>query len=136
MSYTLIIHGGAGNVHPGMMNQTQEKQYTEGLRAALDSGCAILEQGGTAMDAVVAAIAELENNELFNAGRGSVFTKKGLHEMDAAVMDGKTLAAGAVAGVRSIRNPILLAREVMLHSGHVFLSGKGAGEFALSRNME
>ncbi len=136
MSYTLIIHGGAGNIHPGMMNARQETQYTEGLKAALDKGYTILEQGGAAMDAVVAAIVELENNELFNAGRGSVFTKKGLHEMDAAVMDGKTLAAGAVAGVRSIRNPVLLAREVMLHSGHVFLSGQGAGEFALSRNME
>jgi len=136
MSYTLAIHGGAGNIHPGMMNQEQEQQYREGLKAALDIGYAILSQGGSAQDAVVAAISELEDNILFNAGRGSVFTKKGLHEMDAALMDGATLNAGAVAGVRNIRNPIQLAREVMLHSGHVFLSGTGAGEFAMSRNME
>jgi beta-aspartyl-peptidase (threonine type) len=88
------------------------------------------------MDAVVAAITVLENNPIFNAGRGSVFTKKGLHEMDAAIMDGKTLAAGAVAGVRNIKNPIRLAKEVLKHSGHVLLSGSGAAEFALSRGLE
>jgi len=136
MSYTIAIHGGAGNIHPGMMTPAQEQQYKEGLQAALDKGYSILAGGGSAQDAVVAAITELEDNMLFNAGRGSVFTKKGLHEMDAALMDGATLNAGAVAGVRNIRNPIQLAREVMLHSGHVFLSGSGAGEFALSRNME
>src|SRR5690606_32690902 len=97
---------------------------------------AVLEKGGTAMDAVVTAITELENNPLFNAGRGAVFTKKGLNEMDAALMNGKTLEAGAIAGVRNIKNPIVLAREVMLHSGHVFLSGSGAAEFAISRGME
>jgi len=133
---TLCIHGGAGNITPSMMNAELEESYKEGLLKALREGYTLLSAGGTAMDAVVAAITILENNPLFNAGRGSVFTKKGLHEMDAAVMDGSNLAAGAVAGVRNIKNPIVLAREVMLHSGHVFLSGKGAGEFALNQNIE
>lgn len=114
----------------------KEKEYTEGLKQALDAGYSILNAGGSAMDAVVAAIVELENNPLFNAGRGAVFTKKGLNEMDAALMNGMTLEAGAIAGVRNIKNPIKLAREVMLHSNHVFLSGNGASEFALTRGME
>lgn len=135
MPVTLVIHGGAGNIHPGMMNASQEQQYTAGLKEALDKGYEVLKSGGASMDAVVAAITSLEDNELFNAGRGSVFTKKGLHEMDAALMNGQTLEAGAVAGVRNIKNPIVLAREVMQHSGHVFLSGKGAGEFAMSRSI-
>lgn len=133
---TLCIHGGAGNITPAMMNAEQEANYTAGLKAALNAGYSVLSQNGSALDAVTAAIAELENNAIFNAGRGSVFTKKGVHEMDAAVMDGSNLAAGAVAGVRNIKNPILLARAVMLHSGHVFLSGKGAGEFALNQGLE
>jgi beta-aspartyl-peptidase (threonine type) len=133
---TLVIHGGAGNITPAMMTSEQEREYDNGLNAALDKGYEILKHGGSSVDAVVAAITELENNPIFNAGRGSVFTKKGLHEMDAALMNGKTLEAGAVAGVRNIKNPITLAREVMLHSGHVFLSGSGAAEFALSRGIE
>lgn len=133
---TLVIHGGAGNITPAMMNAQQEQEYTAGLKLALDTGLDILKKGGAATDAVIAAIVELENNPIFNAGRGSVFTKKGLHEMDAAIMDGKTLEAGAIAGVRNIKNPIRLANEVMRHSGHVFLSGQGAGEFALSRGIE
>ena len=136
MAITLAIHGGAGNITPSMMNKEQEESYAQGLRDALDGGYKILKGGGSAMDAIVVAIEVLENNPLFNAGRGSVFTKKGLHEMDAAVMDGSNLAAGAVAGVRSIKNPIKLAREVMLHSGHVFLSGSGASEFALNQKLE
>lgn len=136
MPITLVIHGGAGNIHPGMMTKEQEGQYHEGLTAALDAGYRVLNGGGVSMDAVTAAITVLEDNPIFNAGRGAVFTKKGLHEMDAALMDGKTLNAGAVAGVRNIKNPIMLAKDVMLYSGHVFLSGKGAGEFAISRGME
>ena len=136
MSFTLLIHGGAGNITPAIMNKEQEAQYTAALKQALDNGYAILEKGGTSMDAVVTAISTMEDDPIFNAGRGSVFTKKGLNEMDAALMDGSNLAAGAVAGVRNIKNPIVLAREVMLHSGHVFLSGSGAGEFALSRGIE
>ncbi len=135
MPFTLAIHGGAGNITPGKMNKEQEIQYTLGLKAALDMGYQVLEQGGTALDAVVAAIAELEDNTLFNAGRGAVFTKKGLNEMDAALMDGRNLAAGAIAGVRNIKNPIKLAKEVMLHSGHVLLSGSGAAEFAINQGM-
>ena len=136
MSFTLLIHGGAGNITPAIMNKEQEAQYHAGLKEALDKGYEILHKGGAALDAVVAAICTMEDNPIFNAGRGSVFTKKGLNEMDAALMDGSNLMAGAVAGVRNIKNPIKLAREVMLHSGHVFLSGSGAGEFALSQGIE
>lgn len=135
MPVTLVIHGGAGNVNPETVGG-KETAYTEGLKLALDAGYKILNAGGTATDAVVAAIVELENNPLFNAGRGAVFTKKGLNEMDAALMNGMTLEAGAVAGVRNIKNPIKLAREVMLHSSHVFLSGNGASEFALTRGID
>lgn len=136
MPFTLVIHGGAGNITPAIMDKDLEQQYTEGLTKALDSGYNVLKSGGPALDAVVAAIAVLEDNPLFNAGRGAVFTKKGLNEMDAAVMDGRSLAAGAIAGVRNIKNPIKLAREVLLHSGHVFLSGSGASEFALNQGIE
>lgn len=136
MSFTLVIHGGAGNITPAIMNEEQEQQYHEGLQAALDKGYEVLKHGGPALDAVLAAIMEMEDNPLFNAGRGAVFTKKGLHEMDAAIMDGSNLEAGAVAGVRNIKNPIRLAKEVMLYSGHVFLSGSGAGEFALQQGFE
>lgn len=136
MPFTLVIHGGAGNITPAIMTKQQEQEYTEGLQLALDKGYEILKGGGGAMDAVVAAIAAMEDNPIFNAGRGSVFTKKGLHEMDAAVMNGVDLMAGAVAGVKNIKNPIKLAREIMLHSGHVMLSGEGAGEFALKQGVE
>lgn len=118
------------------MNAEQEVQYTEGLKEALDSGYDVLRHGGTSLDAVVAAISTMEDNPIFNAGRGAVFTKKGLNEMDASLMDGSNLAAGAIAGVRNIKNPIKLAKEVMLHSGHVLLSGNGAAEFALSQGVE
>jgi beta-aspartyl-peptidase (threonine type) len=119
-----------------MMTAEQEAEYNAGLKAALDKGTEILAGGGPAVDAVVAAICVLEDNPIFNAGKGSVFTKKGINEMDAAIMDGSNLAAGAIAGVRNIKNPITLAREVMLHSGHVFLSGSGASEFALKQGIE
>ena len=136
MAITLVIHGGAGNITPAMMTKEQEQQYNEGLKLALDKGYDVLKSGGASLDAVVTAIAALEDNPIFNAGRGSVFTKKGLNEMDAALMDGSNLAAGAVAGVRNIKNPIKLAKEIMLHSGHVFLSGSGAAEFALKQGIE
>jgi beta-aspartyl-peptidase (threonine type) len=136
MSFTLLIHGGAGNITPAIMNKEQEAQYQNGLKEALDKGYDILHKGGSSLDAVVVAITVLEDNPLFNAGRGAVFTKKGLNEMDAALMDGSKLMAGAIAGVRNIKNPIKLAREVMLHSGHVFLSGEGAAEFALNQGIE
>ncbi len=136
MSFTLVIHGGAGNITPAILNPASEIEYTKGLKDALNSGYEILSKGGTSLDAVVAAIAAMEDNPLFNAGRGSVFTKKGLNEMDAAIMDGSNLMAGAIASVRNIKNPIVLAREVMLRSGHVILSGEGASEFALSHGIE
>ncbi|MBK7763853.1 MAG: isoaspartyl peptidase/L-asparaginase [Bacteroidetes bacterium] len=133
---TLAIHGGAGTILKSMLTPELEKLYDDGLQNALDAGYAILEKQGSALDAVAAAITSLEDNELFNAGRGSVFTKKGINEMDAAIMDGSNLQAGAVAGVRNIKNPIILAKEIMLHSGHVMLSGNGAKEFALNRGIE
>ncbi|HOZ51048.1 MAG TPA: isoaspartyl peptidase/L-asparaginase [Chitinophagaceae bacterium] len=133
---TLAIHGGAGTILKSTLTPELEIQYNSGLQAALDAGYSILENHGTSLDAVTAAIKSLEDNELFNAGRGSVFTKKGINEMDAAIMDGSNLAAGAVAGVRNIKNPIVLAKEIMLHSGHVMLSGNGAKEFALNRGVE
>ncbi len=135
MSFTLVIHGGAGNITPAIMNKQQEQEYTQGLKDALDRGYEVLKNGGTSVDAVVAAICCLEDNTIFNAGKGAVFTKKGLNEMDAAIMDGSNLAAGAIAGVRNIKNPIRLAKEVMLHSGHVLLSGSGAAEFAINQGM-
>jgi beta-aspartyl-peptidase (threonine type) len=135
MSFTLVIHGGAGNIIPAILTPDLEKEYSEALKDALDSGSEILGKGGCALDAVVAAISSMEDNPLFNAGKGSVFTKKGLNEMDASIMDGRTLAAGAIASVRNIRNPIQLAKEVMIHSGHVLLSGSGAVEFAINQGI-
>ena len=134
--FTIVIHGGAGTILKEHMTPDLEAAYTEGLRSGLQAGYAVLEQGGTAVNAVKAALVVLEDNVLFNAGRGSVFTKKGVQEMDAAIMDGATLDAGAVAGVRNVRNPIMLATEVMLNSNHVFLSGKGANDFAIKQGVK
>jgi len=136
MAFTLVIHGGAGNITPAIMDAQLEAEYTTGLKAALAAGASVLRAGGNAVDAITASVSVLEDNPLFNAGRGAVFTKKGLNEMDAAIMDGSSLTAGAVAGVRNIKNPVKLAREVMLHSGHVFLSNEGAAEFALKRGVD
>ena len=132
----MVIHGGAGTINKDDMSAEMEKEYLKGLQEALDIGYAVLNEGGSALNAVKAAIVVLEDNVLFNAGRGSVFTKKGLQEMDAAIMDGKTLQAGAVAGVRNVRNPIELATEVLRNSDHVFLSGKGAGDFAIKQGVK
>ena len=129
--FTLVIHGGAGTIRKKHMTPDLETVYLKSLQDALDAGYIVLEQNGNAVNAVKAALVVLEDNILFNAGRGSVFTKKGLQEMDAAIMDGSTLEAGAIAGVRNVRNPIELATEVMRKSDHVFLSGKGANEFAM-----
>src|SRR3954464_13699337 len=133
---TMVIHGGAGTITKEEMSPELEKAYLKALQDALDSGFAVLMEGGSAVNAVKAAAVILEDNLLFNAGRGSVFTKKGLQEMDAAIMDGKTLDAGAVAGVRNVRNPIELATEVLLNSNHVFLSGKGANDFAIRQGVK
>ncbi len=133
---TLAIHGGAGTILKEDMTPELEQAYYDGLQEALDGGYAVLEEGGSAVNAIKAAIVILEDNMLFNAGRGSVFTKKGVQEMDAAIMDGKTLDAGAVTGVRNVRNPIELATEVMRNSNHVFLSGKGATDFAIKQGIK
>ena len=133
--FTLAIHGGAGTILRNDLSAEKEKLYRAGLQEALDAGYAVLEKGGTSLEAVKAAVISLEDNILFNAGRGSVFSNKGEHEMDAAVMDGATLKAGAVAAVRHVRNPIVLAYEVMNHTEHVLLTGEGANEFARLRNI-
>jgi beta-aspartyl-peptidase (threonine type) len=133
---TLVIHGGAGTITREEMDLELEVAYLKGLQMALDGGYAVLQEGGSALNAVKAAAVILEDNLLFNAGRGSVFTKKGLQEMDAAIMDGETLDAGAVAGVRNVRNPIELATEVLRNSNHVFLSGKGANDFAIKQGVK
>ena len=134
--YTLVIHGGAGTILKEDMTPDLEKAYMDGLNQALEAGFAVLEEGGTAVNAVKASLVVLEDHVLFNAGRGAVFTKKGVQEMDAAIMDGLTLQAGAVAGVRNVRNPIELATEVMRNSNHVFLSGKGANDFAIKQGVK
>jgi beta-aspartyl-peptidase (threonine type) len=134
--FTLAVHGGAGTILKEDMTPELEEAYQTGLRHALQAGFAVLEQGGSAVNAIKATIVMLEDNILFNAGRGSVFTKKGVQEMDAAIMDGSTLEAGAVTGVRNVRNPIELATEVMQNSNHVFLSGKGASDFAIKQGIK
>ena len=121
--FSIAIHRGAGTIVKEDMTPELETAYRKSLELAMDAGYAVLDNGGTSVNAVIAAVVVLEDDPLFNAGKGSVFTKKGLNEMDAAIMDGSTLDAGAIAGVRNIRNPVELAEEVMLHSGHVFLSG-------------
>jgi beta-aspartyl-peptidase (threonine type) len=135
-NFSIAIHGGAGTILRTDMTPELEKAYMDGLQTALDAGYAVLEKEGSAVNAVKAAIVVLEDHILFNAGRGSVFTKKGVQEMDAAIMDGSDLSAGAVAGVRNVRNPIELAMEVMRNSNHVFLSGKGANDFAIKQGIK
>lgn len=126
----LAIHGGAGTLVKGMMTPEKEKEYRKALQIALDSGYQILENGGSSLDAVEKAVRELENSPLFNAGKGSVFTATETHEMDASIMDGKTLKAGAVSLITGIKNPVSLARDVMEKTEHVFLAGNGAMDFA------
>lgn len=134
--FSIAIHGGAGTILKSDMTPELEKAYCNGLDVAINIGYEILANGGSSVDAVRAAISNLEDNVLFNAGRGSVFTKKGVQEMDAAIMDGYTLGAGSIAGVRNVRNPIQLAYEVMTKSNHVFLSGKGANDFAIKQGVK
>jgi L-asparaginase / beta-aspartyl-peptidase len=134
--FSIAIHGGAGTILKADMTAELEQAYLQGLQDALNAGYAVLEQGGTAVNSIKAAVVVLEDNILFNAGRGSVFTKKGVQEMDAAIMDGSNLTAGAIAGLRNVRNPVELAAEVMRNSNHVFLSGKGANDFALKQGVK
>jgi L-asparaginase / beta-aspartyl-peptidase len=131
-----MIHGGAGSMRPGRLDPRQEKCAYDGLEAALAAGSEILEKRESAVDAVEAAVRVLEEDICFNAGRGSVLTAEGCVELDAAIMDGRTRAAGAVAGLRTTRAPISLARLLMQQGPHVFLSGKGADQFAREHGFE
>lgn len=129
----LVIHGGAGVITREQLSEADEKAIRAVLDAALDAGDAVLKRGGSALDAVTVAVVVLEDSPWFNAGKGAVFTADGAHELDAAVMEGHTRRAGAVAGVRTVRNPVRLARAVMAHSPHVFLVADGAEAFADTR---
>lgn len=129
-NFSIAIHGGAGTLVKGAMTPELEAQYKEALQKSLDKGFSVLENGGSAVEAVEVAVQLLEDSHLFNAGKGSVFTANETHEMDAAIMDGKTLHAGAVSLITGIKNPVSLARDVMEKSEHVFLAGDGAMEFA------
>jgi len=133
---SIAIHGGAGTLVKGMMTSEKEKAYKKILQEALHKGYAILQNGGTATNAAEKAVITLENSHLFNAGKGSVFTATETHEMDASIMCGKTLDAGAVSLISGIKNPISLARDVMEKSEHVFLAGNGAMEFAKKHNYK
>lgn len=133
---SIAIHGGAGVITRNEITPDKEILYKEALEKSLREGWKILEQGGTSMDAVTASCVMLENIPLFNAGKGSVFTSDETHEMDAAIMDGRTLKAGCAAGIKNVKNPILLARKIMENSKHVFLAYEGAEDFARSMNLE
>ena len=126
----LVIHGGAGVISRQDLSASQQAEYEQALNLALDAGNAVLQRGGSALDAVMASVVVLEDSPLFNAGKGAVYNAEGGHELDASLMDGSTGRAGAVAGVRTVRNPILLADAVMNHSPHVLLAGSGAEAFA------
>src|ERR1700751_5283345 len=130
------VHGGAGTIERSNMTPEREREYRTGLERALAAGYEILKRGGSSLDAVEAAVRALEDDPHFNAGRGAVFTNVGTNEMDAAIMDGKTLKAGAVANLRHVKNPISLARLVMDKSLHVFMAGKGAEMFAKQNGVE
>ena len=134
--YAIAIHGGAGTILRTNMTNEIEQKYKMALNESILAGENILLNSGLAIDAVEAAIRSLENNPLFNAGRGSVFSHEGEHEMDASIMNGKDLMAGAVAGVKNVKNPITLAKSVMQHSNHVFMAGHGAEVFAKQLNIE
>ena len=136
MMWRLVIHGGAGAMRPKHGDADHEQRAREGLRAALEAGASILEGGGSALDAVEASVRILEDDPCFNAGRGSVLTSEGCVELDAAIMDGRDRSAGAVAGLRTTRAPISLARRLMEQGPHVFLSGRGADEFAREAEIE
>lgn len=134
--WRLVIHGGAGSMRPGRLDPEQEKCARDGLETALAAGAAILNKRERAIDAVEAAVRVLEEDPCFNAGRGSVLTASGCIELDAAIMDGENRAAGAVSGLRTTRAPISLARQLLDHGPHVFLSGHGADDFARNHGLE
>ena len=128
--FSIAIHGGAGTLVKGLMSPEKEQAYKSALQTAIYIGYQILKDGGTALDSVEAAVKSLEDCPLFNAGKGAVFSAEGTHEMDASIMEGQTLKAGAVSLITGIKNPVSLARDVMEHSDHVFLAGEGAMKFA------
>lgn len=132
----LAIHGGAGTILRSSMTAELQQQYEQGLQDALQAGYSVLQGGGIAVDAVQAAVISLEDFPLFNAGRGSVFNHAGGHEMDASIMDGSNIDAGAVSGIRNVKNPVLLARTIMDKSEHVLLCGQGAEEFARMQGLQ
>ena len=134
--FGLLIHGGAGTIERQCMTPEREKAYRDKLAEALLDGLEVLEKGGTSLDAVVAAITLLEDSPLFNAGKGSVFTNAGTNELDASIMDGRTLNAGAVAELKRVKNPIVLARLVMEQSPHVMMVGEGAEVFAVQKDID
>ena len=136
VSPVLAIHGGAGTIPRSTLTPERADAYHAGLRRALAAGHAVLARGGTALDAVTAAVMALEEDPLFNAGRGAVYTAEGRHEMDAALMDGRDRRAGAIAGICGPRHPILAARAVMERSDHVFLAGEGAQRFCREIGLE
>jgi len=133
--HAIAVHGGAGALSPADLTPNNERAYRHGLDQALRAGFEVLSKGGASLDAVVAAVQVLEDDPLFNAGRGAVLNAGGVAELDASLMDGRDLRAGAVAGLRHVRSPIALARRVMDHSPHVMLAGPGAEEFALEQGM-
>lgn len=134
--FALAIHGGAGTILKESMTPELESAYKQKLKDALNAGYSVLKSGGSSLDAVEVAVKVLEDSPLFNAGKGSVFTAEGTNEMDASIMEGKTLKAGSVAGVTTIKNPISAARAVMEKSPHVMMTGKGAEKFAAEQKLE
>jgi beta-aspartyl-peptidase (threonine type) len=134
--YAIVIHGGAGVMSKDKMDEKARAKYKARLNEALELGEQLLKNGAAATDVVVKVINVMENSPLFNSGKGAVFTHDGINELDASIMEGKTLNAGAIAGVQDIKNPINAAREVMKNSEHVMLSGKGASEFAKQQGLE
>ncbi|MFT6850111.1 MAG: beta-aspartyl-peptidase (threonine type) [Sphingobacteriales bacterium] len=135
-NYVMVIHGGAGTILKKNMSDSMENAYRKKLEEALRKGHSVLKMGGTSVDAVQQAINIMEDSPLFNSAKGAVFTEEGKNELDASIMSGKTLSAGAVAGVTTIKNPINAARAVMENSPHVMMSGKGAEEFAKAQGLE
>lgn len=135
-NYALVIHGGAGNIARESITPEMEAAFLDKLREALKAGHEILSAGGSSLDATQAAVVILEDSPLFNAGRGSVFTIDGRNELDASIMDGSNLMAGAVAGVTTVKNPIKAARKVMENTRNVMLSGRGAEQFAFEQGLE
>jgi L-asparaginase / beta-aspartyl-peptidase len=134
--WAIVVHGGAGVIEKGSLSAAQEKAYREAMARATEAGGAVLRRGGTSLDAIEAAIHLMEDDPLFNAGRGAVFSTEGRNELDASIMDGATLGAGAVAAVSRTRHPISAARAVMEKSPHVFLTGTGADQFSKEQGLE